>query len=72
MKNHMILKSFLYPISSQLNENYCAHGAKVVEFYQNTAQGLIHLERIWREHFLHTMKPEFLPELWSVEHSVER
>lgn len=55
-----------------MNENYNAHGAKVVEIYQNTKQGLIHLERIWREHFLKTMKPQYLPELWSVEHNVDR
>lgn len=55
-----------------MNENYFAHGAKVVEFYQNSKEGLISLERKWREHFLHTMKPQYLPALWSVEHNVER
>lgn len=55
-----------------MNENYFAHGAKVVEFYQNSKEGLIGLERKWREHFLHTMKPKYMPELWSVEHNVER
>lgn len=55
-----------------MNENYTAHGEKVVEFYKNSKQGLVTLERMWREHFLETMKPNYLPDLWSVEHNVER
>lgn len=57
---------------SELNENYSAHGAKVVEFYKNKEGGLVSLERLWREHFLKIMKPKFMPELWSVEHNVQR
>lgn len=55
-----------------MNDNYSAHGAKVVEFYQKSKQGLVSLERKWREHFLAKMKPKYLPDLWSVEHNVER
>ena len=31
--------------------------------------GLVAFERLWRQHFLDTMKPQFLPKGWSVEHS---
>lgn len=43
-----------------------------MEYYKNQEGGLVALERLWREHFLHEMRPQFLPELWSVEHNVER
>lgn len=59
-------------IFSELNENYFAHGAKVVEFYQQSELGLLGLEKMWREHFLKMMKPKYLPSLWSVEHNAER
>ncbi|XP_063696742.1 exonuclease 3'-5' domain-containing protein 2-like [Culicoides brevitarsis] len=54
------------------NDNYVAHGEKVVEYFMNNGGGLINLERMWREHFLKTLKPKFLPELWSVDHNVQR
>lgn len=31
--------------------------------------GLVAFERTWRQHFLDTMKPQFLPKGWSVDHS---
>lgn len=34
--------------------------------------GLVELERMWREHFLTTMEPKYLPSLWSVRHNQER
>lgn len=34
--------------------------------------GLISLEKRWRQHFLDTMSPKFLPPLWSVEHQKQR
>ncbi|XP_067644802.1 exonuclease 3'-5' domain-containing protein 2 [Eurosta solidaginis] len=54
------------------NENYCNHGEKVVEMYQNELGGLCVLEKMWRQHFLETMKPKYLPELWSVDHNADR
>lgn len=56
----------------QLNENYYAHGAKVVEYFQKSDQGLLGLERMWRKHFLEMMRPKYLPSLWSIEHNAER
>lgn len=32
-------------------------------------EGLVAFERTWRQHFLDTMHPAFLPDLWSVDHS---
>lgn len=58
---------------SDVNDNYFAHGEKVVAYFQTQNGGsLIELERIWRKHFLETMKPKFLPNLWSVEHNTQR
>ncbi|BFF88978.1 exonuclease 3'-5' domain-containing protein 2 [Drosophila madeirensis] len=54
------------------NEDYCQHGEKVVQMYRHEFGGLIELERMWREHFLHTMKPQFLPDLWNVNHNADR
>ncbi|XP_014203861.1 exonuclease 3'-5' domain-containing protein 2 [Copidosoma floridanum] len=48
------------------------HGPKVVEYFKNRGGGLMELEKLWREHFLKTMKPKYLPELWSVSHNQER
>ncbi|ALC45804.1 CG6744, partial [Drosophila busckii] len=54
------------------NEDYCQHGEKVVQMYCDKYGGLVELERLWREHFLHTMQPKFLPELWNVNHNASR
>lgn len=55
------------------NDNYLAHGKKVVDhFITETGGGLTQLERMWREHFLKIMKPKHLPELWSIDHNVQR
>ncbi|CAH2103071.1 unnamed protein product [Euphydryas editha] len=53
------------------NEDYESHGYKVVEYYQQH-EGLLRLEEEWREHFLASMQPRFMPELWSVKHNEER
>ncbi|XP_075144958.1 exonuclease 3'-5' domain-containing 2 [Haematobia irritans] len=54
------------------NENYCNHGEKVVQMFQTKFGGLIELEKIWRQHFLETMHPTFLPKLWDVNHNANR
>ncbi|XP_043601729.1 exonuclease 3'-5' domain-containing protein 2 isoform X1 [Bombus pyrosoma] len=48
------------------------HGLKVVQYFHKKEGGLVELERMWREHFLLTMKPKYLPNLWSVHHNQER
>ncbi|XP_055375314.1 exonuclease 3'-5' domain-containing protein 2 [Condylostylus longicornis] len=53
-------------------ENYCCHGIKVVNKYQDEFGGLIELEKLWRKHFLNTMKPKFMPEFWSINHNEDR
>ena len=57
--------------SNVLNEGYIPHGKKVVDFFMkehNGEKGIVELEKMWRKHFLDTMRPQFLPPLWSVEH----
>lgn len=54
------------------NSDFCQHGERVVELYRTQLGGLVELERLWREHFLHTMQPRFLPDLWNVNHNADR
>jgi exonuclease 3'-5' domain-containing protein 2 len=54
------------------NEDYEAHGQKVVEFFTALDGGLLKLEESWRRHFLATMRPKYMPQLWSVTHNEER
>ncbi|XP_059620765.1 exonuclease 3'-5' domain-containing protein 2 [Phlebotomus argentipes] len=53
------------------NSAFRPHGEIVVEHFK-AAAGLLSLEKLWREHFLTTMKPSFLPYYWSVTHNHER
>jgi exonuclease 3'-5' domain-containing protein 2 len=54
-----------------LNDSYAPHGKKVVDFFVEN-EGLISLEKLWRQNFLDKMKPKFLPPLWSVDHQKQR
>ncbi|EDV42761.1 uncharacterized protein Dana_GF18156 [Drosophila ananassae] len=54
------------------NSEFCQHGERVVQQYRDHFGGLVELERLWREHFLQTMQPRFLPDLWSVNHNADR
>ncbi|XP_065822189.1 exonuclease 3'-5' domain-containing protein 2 isoform X2 [Labrus bergylta] len=52
------------------NEAYVPHGLKVVQAQAGQGlQGLMELERRWRQHFLTTMQPRHLPPLWAVDHN---
>ena len=50
-----------------LNENYFPHGLKVYLAYKKI--GLINLETRWREWFLDSMSPKFMPDNWSITHN---
>lgn len=54
-----------------LNESYTPHGLKVYQYFCKNG-GLINFEKLWRQHFLDTMKPKYLPNMWSVEHNHRR
>ncbi|XP_068210115.1 exonuclease 3'-5' domain-containing protein 2 isoform X1 [Palaemon carinicauda] len=49
------------------NDDYQAHGYKVFQAYEKV--GLVKLEQRWREFFLSSMEPKFLPDCWSVTHN---
>ncbi|XP_069190762.1 exonuclease 3'-5' domain-containing protein 2-like [Procambarus clarkii] len=51
-----------------LNDGFQAHGQKIYDVYEKI--GLVKLEQRWRQHFLDNMKPQFMPECWSVKHNV--
>lgn len=66
-----ILEEILNMTTLVPNSSYKPHGEIVVEHYKVTT-GLVCLEKVWREYFLTTMKPKYLPEYWSVTHNHER
>lgn len=70
--NVELLQSASEMNTKENNENYCHHGEKVVQMFQEKLGGLIELEKIWRVHFLNTMKPRFLPLHWDVNHNANR
>jgi len=53
------------------NGDYVPHSRAVVQHFLERG-GLLQLEVTWRVHFLKTMKPAFLPDLWSVDHQADR
>lgn len=57
--------------TNTLNEAFVPHGLKVYQYFCQNG-GLIEFEKLWRQHFLDTMKPQFLPSMWSVEHNHKR
>ncbi|GFU03400.1 exonuclease 3'-5' domain-containing protein 2 [Nephila pilipes] len=56
---------------NMLNNSVIPHGLKVYKYFCEN-NGLIKLEKIWRQHFLDSMKPQFLPSMWSVDHNHKR
>ncbi|KAF2354806.1 3'-5' exonuclease domain [Trinorchestia longiramus] len=55
---------------SIVNDSYEPHGLRVFKHYEKI--GLIHFEKLWRENFLKTMNPQFMPKGWSVTHNHEK
>ncbi|KPJ17820.1 Exonuclease 3'-5' domain-containing protein 2 [Papilio machaon] len=53
------------------NIDYESHGHKVVEYFMKH-EGLLQLERLWRQHFLTSMRPRHMPQLWSLDHNEQR
>lgn len=53
-----------------VNDSYEPHGLRVYKYYEQI--GLIHFEKLWRQNFLGTMKPQFMPSGWSVTHNHEK
>lgn len=49
------------------NENCEPHGLKVYKAYEKI--GITKFERRWREYFLSSMNPKFMPEHWSINHN---
>lgn len=50
--------------------NKVTHGSRVVKRYSSAGgPGLFELEKLWRRHFLDTMKLKYLSPKWSVEHN---
>ena len=56
---------------NEVNEEYVPHSRAVVQYFLENG-GLLQLEVLWRKHFIDKMNPQYLPELWSVNHQEER
>nr|XP_042903872.1 exonuclease 3'-5' domain-containing protein 2-like [Parasteatoda tepidariorum] len=66
-----LLKEALNVDVNMPNDAYISHGQKVYEYFCKNS-GLMELERIWRQHFLDTMQPKYLPSMWSIDHNHKR
>ena len=55
---------------SVVNDSYEPHGLRVYNHYRKT--GVIHFEKLWRENFLKTMEPKFMPKGWCVTHNHQK
>lgn len=52
------------------NPNFVSHGHEVVRKIREEGK-LLEFEKMWRKHFIDTMRPQYLPPLWSVDHRHE-
>lgn len=53
------------------NCDFVSHGREVVSKVKESGE-LLSFERMWRKHFLETMKPKYLPPLWTIDHEQEK
>lgn len=54
-----------------INDEFFPHGKGVIRHVRKN-EGIYNFERRWRQHFLDTMKPKYLPSKWSVDHKHAR
>lgn len=43
-------------------------GQIIVEYFSTDGRTLFDFQRQWRQHFVNTMHPKYLPKRWSVNH----
>lgn len=55
-----------------LNPDYVSHEEKVMDAVAEEEDGFEKFEQRWRKYFLTSMKPRFMPALWSVTHNTSR
>ena len=48
-------------------QNFQAHGQQVFLHYRAQPTGLLDFEKRWRQHFLDTMQPKYMPNSWKVD-----
>lgn len=61
---------FTLPVPEHI-QKVLSHGEVVVDYYANNG-GIVELEKVFRLHFLNTMNPQHMPNLWSVDHNADR
>ena len=69
LTNELITKAATLDVAI-VNDSYLPHGLKVYQYYER--KGVILFEKLWRENFLNTMKPKFMPMDWSVTHNHDK
>lgn len=55
----------------KLSSCTASHAEIVVDIFKEN-ECLIELEQLWRQHFITSMKPAFLPDLWDINHNGNR
>lgn len=73
--NQKITEDFLQVLLSKDKEkpkNSSASHAKIVVDAFKEKECLIELEKRWRQHFITSMEPKYLPELWDINHNSNR
>nr|XP_022336092.1 exonuclease 3'-5' domain-containing protein 2-like [Crassostrea virginica] len=54
-----------------INDDFFPHGKGVIRHVRKH-EGIYNFERRWRQHFVDTVKPKYLPPKWSVDHKHAR
>ena len=64
------MKPCVYPCRLW-NSEFSPHAEVVVRSVREEGgrEALLQFQRRWRQHFLDTMNPRFLPPLWNVHHN---
>lgn len=69
--NEEFLTNLLSKQSVSVSIHAPSHGEMVVKRFRET-EGLVELEKIWRQHFIDLMEPKFMPKLWDLNHNTNR
>ena len=70
--NDQLLKDAIEMDIREENKKFLGlHGERVVRGLLEE-NGLIEFIKMWRQRFLDTMQPKFLPPLWSVDHNLQK
>jgi len=71
MHSHVVTSNIsIYRWDSVMDLSSSSPSTMVSSFL--SSEGLLQLEIFWRKHFLATMEPRYLPNMWNIHHQGER